>query len=101
MSVTSALALRGRIEAGNVTAILRQFEREKVSGELCFTRDRERAELYFLFGQLYHARRSKTTGLEVVRELLGWQSGVFAFSEGVIPTEASISVSMDQILSDK
>lgn len=98
MAANSTLNLNGRVEKTDVATLLRSVERDKLSGELSFNRQGERIDLYFLFGQLYHAKWSDVTGIDAVSELLTWKTGNYGFTEGIIPAQASISDDIDRIL---
>jgi len=99
MASNSTLNLMGRIEKTDLPTLLRTVEKDKLSGELGFGRQGgEKINLYFLFGQLYHSTWGKVTGIDAVSELLGWKSGTYAFTEGIIPAQASINDDIDRIL---
>ncbi len=98
MTTNTTLNLNGRIEKTDVSTLLRSVEHDKLSGELNFNRQGERVDLYFLFGQLYHAKWGEVSGLDAVSEVLTWRSGNYSFTEGIIPAQASISEDIEQIL---
>jgi hypothetical protein len=91
--------LNGRVEQTDIPTLLRAVEKDKLTGELGFTKTNERIDLYFLFGQLYHAKWREVIGVEVVGELLNWRIGNYAFTEGIIPAQASISDDIEHLLS--
>jgi hypothetical protein len=98
----STVSLNGRVEKTDIPTLLRSVEKDKLSGELRFVRrDNQRINLYFLFGQLYHSEWGDVVGIDAVSELLSWKEGNFSFSEGVIPTKASINDDIDRILATK
>lgn len=102
MASNSTINLNGRVEKTDIPTLLRSVEKDKLSGELKFVRrDKQRIDLYFLFGQLYHSEWGDTTGIDAVSELLSWKEGTYSFTEGVIPTKASINDDIDRILSTK
>ncbi len=92
------MALNGRIEKTDIPTLLRAVEKDKNSGELSFNRSGDRIDLYFLFGQLYHAKWLNVTGVDAVMEVLGWKNGNYTFTEGVIPAQASINDDIERIL---
>src|SRR3712207_3761551 len=98
MASGSTLTLNGRIEKTDIPTLLRSVEKDKNSGELTFNRGGEEISLYFLFGQLYHARWGTTVGVDAVMEVLGWKNGTYTFTEGVIPAQASINDDIERIL---
>ncbi len=98
MGSNSTLNLNGRVEKTDIPTLLRSVEKDKLTGELSFTRNNDRIDLYFLFGQLYHAKWRETTGVAVISELLGWRNGNYMFTEGIIPAQASISDDIERIL---
>lgn len=101
MGSNSTLNLNGRVEKTDIPTLLRAVEKDKLTGELSFTRSgADRIDLYFLFGQLYHAKWRDMTGVAVVSELLGWRNGNYIFTEGIIPAQASISDDIERILSE-
>ncbi len=97
MASNSSL-LNGRIEKTDLPTLLRTAEKEKLSGELSFSKQGQRIDLYFLFGQLYHSKWGGVIGIDAVSELLGWTTGNYAFTEGIIPAQASINDDIDRIL---
>jgi hypothetical protein len=99
MGSNSTLNLNGRVEKTDIPTLLRSVEKDKLTGELSFTRQSDRIDLYFLFGQLYHAKWRDTTGVAVVSELLNWRNGNYMFTEGIIPAQASINDDIEHILS--
>ncbi len=100
MGSNSTLNLNGRVEKTDIPTLLRSVEKDKLTGELSFSRPDERVDLYFLFGQLYHAKWRDVIGTKVVTELLNWRNGNYAFTEGVIPAQASINEDIERILSE-
>lgn len=98
MATNSTLNLNGRVEKTDIPTLLRSVERDKLSGELNFSRQSERIGLYFLFGQLYHAKWGDVVGLNAVNELLNWKTGIYGFTEGIIPAQATISDDIDRVL---
>ncbi|MEI7553881.1 DUF4388 domain-containing protein [Candidatus Chlorohelix sp.] len=96
--MSSTTILNGRIDKTDLTTLLRTAEKEKLSGELGFQRQNEKINLYYLFGQLYHAKWADITGIDAVRELLNWRNGTYIFTEGIIPAQASINDDIDLIL---
>lgn len=101
MATGSTMSLNGRIEKTDIPTLLRSVEKEKNSGELSFTKSSERIELYFLFGQLYHAKWGSVEGVEAVSELLNWKNGNYSFTEGIIPAQATINEDLEKILNDR
>jgi hypothetical protein len=99
MGVNPTLNLNGRVEQTDIPTLLRAVEKDKLTGELGFTKTNERIDLYFLFGQLYHAKWREVIGVEAVGELLNWSIGNYIFTDGVIPAQASISEDIEHILS--
>lgn len=99
MAPGSTVSLNGRIEKTDLPTLLRSVEKDKNSGELSFNRSGDRIDLYFLFGQLYHAKWGNTPGLDAVTEVLTWKNGNYSFTEGVIPAQASINDDIERILS--
>lgn len=98
MATNSTLNLNGRVEKTDIPTLLRAVERDKLSGELNFNRQGEKIGLYFLFGQLYHAKWGEVVGLNAVNELLNWKTGNYGFTEGIIPAQATISDDIDRVL---
>jgi Domain of unknown function (DUF4388) len=101
MATGSTMSLNGRVEKTDIPTLLRSIEKDKNSGELSFTRGSERIELYFLFGQLYHAKWGQTDGVDAVAELLTWRNGNYSFTEGIIPAQATINDDLEQILNER
>lgn len=101
MASGSTMILNGRIEKTDIPTLLRSVEKDKNSGELSFSRGGERIDLYFLFGQLYHAKWGEVVGIDAVTQVLGWTNGNYAFTEGVIPAQASINEDIERILADQ
>ena len=101
MASSSTMTLNGRIEKTDIPTLLRSVEKDKNSGELSFNRSGERIDLYFLFGQLYHAKWGDTIGMNAVIEVLNWKNGNYAFTEGIIPAQASINEDIERILTSK
>ncbi len=95
------MILNGRIEKTDLPTLLRSVEKDKNSGELSFNRSGERIDLYYLFGQLYHAKWGNVVGLDAVSEVLNWKNGNFAFTEGIIPAQASINDDIERILENR
>ncbi|NWJ49032.1 MAG: DUF4388 domain-containing protein [Chloroflexi bacterium] len=96
--MASSTILNGRIDKTDLPTLLRTAEKEKLSGELGFQRQNEKINLYYLFGQLYHAKWGDINGIDAVRELLNWRNGTYIFTEGIIPAQASINDDIDLIL---
>lgn len=98
MGSNSTLNLNGRVEKTDIPTLLRAVEKDKLTGELSFSKTNERVDLYFLFGQLYHAKWRDISGLDAVTELLTWRTGNYIFTEGIIPAQASINDDIEKIL---
>ncbi len=95
------MSLNGRVEKTDVPTLLRSVEKDKNSGELSFNRSGDRVDLYFLFGQLYHAKWGSVVGVDAVMEVLNWTTGNYIFTEGIIPAQASINDDIERILATK
>ncbi|NWJ95502.1 MAG: DUF4388 domain-containing protein [Chloroflexi bacterium] len=98
MGSNPSLNLNGHVDKTDIPALLRLVGKDKVTGELSFIKPNERVDLYFLFGQLYHAKWREVIGLEAVTELLNWRTGSYTFTEGTIPAQASINEDLEKIL---
>ncbi|HEX2914192.1 MAG TPA: DUF4388 domain-containing protein [Chloroflexia bacterium] len=101
MASGSTMTLSGRIEKTDIPTLLRSVEKDKNSGELSFNRNNDRVDLYFLFGQLYHAKWREHIGVDALKELLSWSNGNYSFTEGIIPAQASINEDIEKILADQ
>jgi len=100
-----ALENRGSITERPIALLLQAMQSERSTGTLQLRRGSEVANLYFLFGHLFHAlvgtRNGSLQGEDAVFEALAWTEGEFVFDpKAKLPPEETIKASTHEILQE-
>ncbi|MEA2683942.1 MAG: hypothetical protein QOK05_2270 [Chloroflexota bacterium] len=80
-------------------AVLTKLHRDRATGILTVSSGAQAAQIFWLFGHLFHATSGDLVGVDAVREADRYSGGDFAFdSKAKLPAEESIKDSVDIIL---
>lgn len=92
--------LTGSLTQWPMAELLRMLSTSGQSGRLEVTSGTQRADVYLEGGELVHAALGLQRGEPVVTGILGWTKGIFSFSPGSAPVEATITRELEVILSE-
>jgi DNA-binding response OmpR family regulator len=90
--------LRGSLEQMNVVDLLQSMELSRKTCALTLTSDDQRCEMYFVEGQIQHARYGGVSGDDAVYQVLSWDSGNFEINFNGRTTEHTTTKSTQGLL---
>lgn len=88
------MALRGTLEDLGIVEVVQLPQRGRRTCLLWLDNGRHEARLFFNSGELVHAEGNGQVGLEVLVDLMDWQSGEFELTLGAQTTERSIELDL-------
>jgi Domain of unknown function (DUF4388) len=85
---------QGSLQESNLASLLQTMQSERATGTLALEHGSNQANLFFLFGHLFHATAGDNQGEGVVIDALQWNDGNFAFDpRAKLPAEETIKAS--------
>ncbi|HXZ99278.1 MAG TPA: DUF4388 domain-containing protein [Candidatus Binatia bacterium] len=92
---------QGSLQESSLASLLQTMQTERATGALSLESDNDSANLYFLFGHLFHAQGPAGQGEDLVINALSWQDGRFRFDpRAKLPPEETIKASASELIAE-
>jgi len=92
------MALKGTLSDLGLVTLLQFPNPGRRSGLLSIVVNNKQADLYYLDGNLVHAKLGDLTGQQVLVEIVDWKDGVFTFETGITTDEVSIEKDLHRLI---
>jgi hypothetical protein len=92
------MSMKGSLKEIGIAEIIQFPASSRLSGRMVLERSGQRAELFYVLGELHHACLGDRVGLPVLVELLPWNRGEFEFELDVPPPERSIDMDLGKAM---
>jgi len=92
------MALKGTLSDLGLVTLLQFPNSSRRSGLMSIVVDDKKADLYYLDGNLVHARLGDLTGQQVLVEMVDWKDGAFTFETGITTDEVTIEKDLHRLI---